>query len=120
MRVSLRSNPGLRSPSETERAVFGSVTSEEIYAFLNDHARKQLGSGIARIRFRAGRIDAVWGVELANGRAVVIKTHRPPADLEALRASQTPNGCLSQPASPAQLLCPDPRTSTDVWSRPKR
>ena len=56
----------LDPPSETKRAVFGSMTSEGIHAFLNDHARQQLGSGIARIRFRAGRIDAVWGTQLAD------------------------------------------------------
>ena len=61
MGVSLRPDSSLHSPSETERAVFGSVTSKEIHAFLNDYARQQLGSGIARVRFRAGRIDAEDG-----------------------------------------------------------
>lgn len=50
---------GLGPLSDTERAVFGPATSEEIRAVLDGHAQQQLGSGIAQIRFRAGRIDAV-------------------------------------------------------------
>lgn len=55
----MSSASNLASPSGTESAVFGSVTSEEIYALLDDHVHQQLGSQIARVRFRAGRIDAV-------------------------------------------------------------
>ena len=43
---------------------------------------------IAKVRFRAGRIDAVWGVELDDGRAVVIKVSpAPPADIDAIAAA---------------------------------
>ncbi|MEV5961505.1 hypothetical protein AB0L70_07050 [Kribbella sp. NPDC051952] len=71
--------------SGTERAVYGSVTSLEVQVFLDEWVTDLLGSSIARVRFRAGRIDVVWAVELADGRAVVIKTHRPPVDLDAIR-----------------------------------
>jgi hypothetical protein len=109
MGVSLRPDSSLHSPSETERAVFGSVTSKEIHAFLNDYARQQLGSEIVHVRFRAGRIDAVWGVDLADGRAVVIKTHRPPADLEALRATADAQRLLVAASFP----CPTPLSGPD-------
>lgn len=99
----------LGEPSGTERAVFGSVTSEEIHGFLDAHARRQLGSGIARIRFRAGRIDVVWGVELADGRAVVMKTHRPPADLDALLATADAQRLLVA----ADFPCPTPLSGPD-------
>lgn len=99
--------------SETERAVFGSVTSEEIRALLDDYTRRQLGSGIARIRFRAGRIDAVWGVDLADGRAVVIKIHRPPADVEALRATADAKRLLVASHFP----CPTPLSGPDDIDR---
>ncbi len=89
---------------ETERAVFGPATSEEIYALLNEHTRQRLGSEIARIRFRAGRIDAVWGVDLADGRAIVIKTHRPPADVNALLATADAKRLLVAAGFP----CPTP------------
>jgi hypothetical protein len=73
--------------SDTERAVYGSVTPLELRAFLNTWAKRQLGSSIAKVRFRAGRIDVVWGVELQDGRAVVLKTHRPPVDLDSTRVA---------------------------------
>jgi hypothetical protein len=110
----------LNPPSGTEGAVFGSMTSQEILVFLNDHARQQLGSGIARVRFRAGRIDAVWGVELADGREVVIKTHRPPADVELFAPPQTRNGCSSLQPSRARLRSSGQTMSTDALSQPSR
>ncbi len=79
--------------SDTERAVYGPVTPVELRAFLDAWAKRRLGSPIAKVRFRAGRIDVVWGVELEDGRAVVLKMHRPPVDLDATRV-----------ASDAQLL----------------
>lgn len=66
--------------SDTERAVYGAVTPVELRTFLDAWARDRLGSRIADVRFRAGRIDAVWGVGLQDGRAVVIKAHRTPVD----------------------------------------
>jgi hypothetical protein len=57
--------------SDTERAVYGFVTSLELLAFLDAWAKDRLGSPIVKVRFRAGRIDVVWGVELGDGRPVV-------------------------------------------------
>lgn len=85
------------------------MTSEEIRAFLDSYVQQQLGSGIARIRFRAGRIDVVWGVDLDDGRAVVIKTHRPPAHLEALRVATDALRLLSTAGFP----CPTPLSGPD-------
>ena len=99
----------LAPPSGTERAVFGSGTSEEIYALLDGHVLQQLGSRIARLRFRAGRIDAVWGVDLEDGRAVVMKTHRPPADPEPLRVVAETLRVLSAASFP----CPTPLSGPD-------
>lgn len=73
--------------SDAERAVHGAVTFAELHGFLDSWARNRLGSAIADVRFRAGRIDAVWGVELQDGRAVVIKAHRTPVDLDAAEAT---------------------------------
>lgn len=99
----------LDPPSEVEHAVFGSLTSVGIHAFLDSYTRQQLGSGITRLRFRAGRIDAVWGVDLADGRAVVIKTHRPPADVAALRATTDAKALLAA----ARFPCPSPLSGPD-------
>jgi Ser/Thr protein kinase RdoA (MazF antagonist) len=89
--------------SDTERAVYGSVTAPELRAFLDAWARQRLGSAIARVLFRAGRIDVVWGVELADGRAAVIKTHRPPADLDAIRVANDAQRVLSEAGFPCAV-----------------
>lgn len=104
-----QSGSDLGPPSDTEGAVFGPLSSEEIHAFLDRYVRQQLGSGIARVRFRAGRIDAVWGVDLGDGRAVVIKTHRRPAELESLRVVAEALLLLSAAGFP----CPTPLSGPD-------
>ena len=106
-------NPGLQTAiSDTERAVYGDVTLPELSAFLDAWARDRLGSPIVDVRFRAGRIDAVWGVELQDGRAVVIKTHRTPVDLDAMRPPSKPSGCWRQQIFPARSRWPDPTRAT--------
>ena len=102
-------DPVLGPPSGTEQAVFGALTAAEILALLDGYARRQLGSGIVRVPFRAGRIDAVWGVELADGRTVVIKTHRPPADVAALRTTAEAKRLLVAGRFP----CPTPLSGPD-------
>jgi hypothetical protein len=95
--------------SDTERAVYGSLTPLELQAFLDAWARRRLGSPVARVRFRAGRIDVVWGVELEDGRAVVIKTHRPPVDLDAVRVTREAQLLLSR----AGFACAMPLAGPD-------
>src|SRR5918997_5436380 len=93
-----RSRPG--PISDTERALYGPVTTREIGDFLDTWVRGRLGSPIEDIRFRAGRIDVVWGVELKDGRAVVIKTHRPPVDPNVLRATHEAQRMLADAGFP--------------------
>lgn len=95
--------------SDTERAVHGAVTLLELRTFLAGWARGRLGSAVADVRFRAGRIDAVWGVELQDGREVVIKAHRPPVDLEATRATVDAQRALAAAGFP----CPVPLAGPD-------
>lgn len=90
--------------SDTERAVHGAVTVPALRAFLDEWAQGRLGSAIAGVRFRAGRIDAVWGVTLQDGRDVVIKAHRTPVDLEAARATKDAQRTLADAGFP----CPAP------------
>lgn len=104
----------LDPPSDTERAVFGPGTTDDITSFIGRFARDQLGSDVARVRFRAGRIDAVWGVDLQDGRAVAIKVHRPPADLDALQATSEAQHLLAGAGFP----CPAPQADPqDVEGR---
>jgi hypothetical protein len=93
----------MESISDTERALYGSVTVPELRAFLDGWARRRLGSGLAEVRFRAGRIDVVWGAELNDGRAVVIKTHRAPVDLDATRVARDAQRVLSRAGFPCAV-----------------
>jgi hypothetical protein len=95
--------------SQTECAVYGPVTMPELWAFLDAWARNRLGSGIAKVRFRDGRIDVVWGVELEDGRVVVIKTHRTPVDMDAMRAARDAQRLLTG----APFPCPTPLAGPD-------
>jgi Ser/Thr protein kinase RdoA (MazF antagonist) len=95
--------------SDTERAVHGAVTVLELHRFLDSWAWNRLGSAIADVRFRAGRIDAVWGVELQDGRAVVIKAHRNPVDLDAAEATIDAQRVLAAAGFP----CPVPLAGPD-------
>jgi hypothetical protein len=95
--------------SDTERAVHGAVTLPQLHNFLDAWARDRLGSAIGDVRFRAGRIDPVWGVELQDGRAVVIKAHRTPVDLDAARATIDAQRALAAAGFP----CPDPLAGPD-------
>lgn len=99
----------LEGVSDTERAVYGAVTLPELRSFLDAWARDRLGSTIADVRFRAGRIDAVWGVGLRDGRVVVIKAHRTPVDLDAARATVDAQRTLAAAGFP----CPVPLAGPD-------
>jgi hypothetical protein len=101
--------------SDTERAIYGSVTLPELRAFLATWAKNRMGSTIAEIRFRAGRIDAVWGVELQDGRAVVIKTHRTPVRLDAARAAIDAQRTLAAAGFPARFRWRDPMRSMAAY-----
>lgn len=93
----------LAAISGTESAIYGAVTPLELHAFLDAWTTDRLGSPIARVHFRAGRIDVVWGVELEDGRAVVIKTHRPPADLDAIRVTNDAQRVLVRAGFPCAM-----------------
>jgi Ser/Thr protein kinase RdoA (MazF antagonist) len=93
----------------TERAVYGPVTWPELRAFLDSWAEHRLGSRIANVRFRSGRIDVVWGVDLDDGRAVVIKTHRAPVDVDAVRVANDAQRVLSE----AGFACAVPLAGPD-------
>ena len=95
--------------TQTERAVFGQMTAHEVRSFLDSYVQRQLGSPISRVRFRAGRIDSVWGIDLDDGRAVVVKTHRLPMDLEAARTTRDALEVLSDAGYP----CPTPLSGPD-------
>src|SRR5689334_11526551 len=75
-------------PSGTEVAVVGIDTRDAIDGWVAGVVQRALGTGVARVLFRSGRIDAVYGVSTDDGRDLVVRVHRPPTD-PAGRATTT-------------------------------
>jgi hypothetical protein len=87
--------------SGTERVIFSTADAGEIRSVLHAYARARLGAGLSDVIFRAGRIDAVWAVELADGRSVLIKAHRRPVDMTARLATVQAQRILADAGFPA-------------------
>src|SRR5206468_3473006 len=90
--------------SGLERAFFGSVRGADVDAWLAETLRERLAVDVAQVVFRSGRIDAVYGLLLADGRKVVVKIHRPPVDVAGLEANREALGYLASTGYP----CPEP------------
>jgi Ser/Thr protein kinase RdoA (MazF antagonist) len=93
-----------------ERAVFGTDDPDALAAAVDRWCRAHLGAAIARYRFFDSSSGSVHGVQLDDGREVVVKVHRPGlgrAYLDALydvQATLVANGC----AGPRPLVAPVP------------
>lgn len=57
---------------------FGTAEPEEIAALIDGFSRRHLGSGVAGYLFCQASQGATHGVELQDGRRVVVKVHQPP------------------------------------------
>ena len=90
--------------SGIERAVFGAVGRDDIDAWLSRHLRARLGGDLAHIVFRSGRIAAVYGAALSDGRQVAVKVHRPMANLAYLSAAAACQRRLAE----VGYSCPEP------------
>ncbi|MBO0884434.1 MAG: hypothetical protein J2P17_29705, partial [Mycobacterium sp.] len=100
--------------SGIERAVFGTLDRDNIDGWLNKHLRVRLGSDLSQIVFRSGRISAVYGVILSDGRQVAIKVHRRPADLAYLTAATTCQRRLADAGYPCPAPLDGPATTDGV------
>ena len=96
--------------NDTERAVLGPVSVAEVRAFFSAYVRDRLDNPIARILFRAGRIDVVWGVALEDGREVVIKSYRMPVEVEGIAVAREAQRVLRA----ADFPCPEPLSGPDA------
>lgn len=92
-----------------EQAVFGENNAGAIAGRLAGYLARHLGTGLAEVLFRAGRIDAVWGVRTDDGRDIVIKAHRAPVDLPAREATVAAQRILVAAGFP----CPVPLSGPD-------
>jgi hypothetical protein len=106
--------------SGIERAVFGAVGRDDIDAWLSRHERHwrphvdpqtvsahlqaRLGGDLAHILFRSGRIAAVYGAALRDGRQVAVKVHRRVAAVAYLSAAAACQRRLAEVGYP----CPAP------------
>lgn len=97
--------------SGAERAVFGQDDADAVAGRLGRYLTRHLGTGIAEVLFRAGRIDAVWAVRTGDGRDVVVKAHRRPVDLAARRATTAAQRILAAAGFP----CPTPISGPDEF-----
>lgn len=87
--------------SGLERVSFGRLGRDAVDEWLASVTRDRLGADVAQIRFRAGRIDAVYALRLQDGEQVLLKLRRPPVDLVALEASIKALRYLSSAGYPA-------------------
>jgi Ser/Thr protein kinase RdoA (MazF antagonist) len=84
-----------------ERSLFGTVDPDAIAAAVDGWCRVHLGAGIARYRFFDASSGSVHGVELADGRAVVVKGHRAQVAAPYLRAVLAVQADLASAGYPA-------------------
>jgi phosphotransferase family enzyme len=91
-------------PSGLERVFFAGETRAEIDSWVAGVVRQQLGRRAQDMLFRAGRIDAVYGLRMADGSAVVLRLYRPPVDVGVLEARLEALGILTGHGYP----CPQP------------
>lgn len=63
--------------THVEQATFGTGDPEAIVRAVDAFCRDELGAEVARYRFYQSSIGSVHGVELGDGRAVVVKVHQP-------------------------------------------
>jgi hypothetical protein len=68
---------GLDRGGVVEYLVFGTRDDSEIDALVDGFCRRELGSGVSEVLFRATSVGVVRGVRLSDGRRVVVKSHQP-------------------------------------------
>ncbi len=57
--------------SGIERLLFNVEYTADVDRWLEAEVRRHLSAGVGRVLFRAGRVDAVFGLALTDGREIV-------------------------------------------------
>ena len=93
-----------------ELAIFGTGNGQKIAHYLNTFCEQTLHSSIAAYLFYESSQGAVCGVQLADGRRVVIKVHQPRRDVAFLQAVYSAQRYLAEHSYPCPLplLAPTP------------
>jgi len=87
-----------------EKAVFGDVTEAEMLAWLGNVLEDHMHAPVSSVLFRRGRVAAVFGLELLDGRQVAVKVHRNASNLDQLAAVTACQTALAATGYP----CPRP------------
>ena len=87
-----------------ERLIFDAENHEEIQAIIELFCRETLGVPVRGTLFRRTSVGVVFGVELEDGRRVVVKAHQPRQSIEFLRVVYETQTRLAQLRFP----CPRP------------
>jgi len=97
-------------PRDVELAIFGTREPDDVAALVDAFCTSVLGSRIRRYRFYKVSIASVHGVELVDGRVVVIKAHQPRVVRERLEGVVTVQRSLADAGfpSPRPLVGPLP------------
>ena len=93
-----------------ERLVFGTDDADAIAAQLDRFCSEQLGAPVAEPCFFESSVGSVFGLQLADGRQVVVKAHQPNVPVELLHAVHVVQSHLVAAGFPAPrpLLAPLP------------
>ena len=94
-----------------ERAIFGTADPAQIAAQMNAFCRERLGAGIAEALFYRSSIGCVFGLELEDGRRVVVKAHQPDYPAGYLGAIQRVTRHLASRGFPCPVPVLDPMPS---------
>jgi Phosphotransferase enzyme family len=98
------------APRRLEGDIFGSTDPERIAAAVDAYCRRHLGVPVAAFAFAASSVGSVHGLQLADGRRVVVKAYRADVDVLHLRAVQAVQSSLADGGYPAPrpLAAPEP------------
>src|SRR6516164_8922193 len=84
-----------------ERMLFGSSDPDRIAEAVDDWCRAHLGAAVDHYLFFDSSSGSVHGLTLTDGRAVVLKAHRPAVAAAYLRAVAVVQKALADGAYPA-------------------
>lgn len=89
--------------SPTEAELLGTHSVSRIDEWLDGALERLIGSGLSRVLFRSGRIDAVVAVVTNDGRRLLIKVHRPPVDVRIRHATGRAQRVLAETGFPCAV-----------------
>jgi hypothetical protein len=87
-----------------ERVVYGTTDPAQVAALADAFCREHLGTGIAAPLFYRAHVGSVFGVQLEDGRRLVVKVHQPDSPPSYLAAVQLVQRHLADQGFP----CPRP------------